>query len=402
MTSLNVTRDLWADQEYLSADDIKRRVHALAPLLKEEADPSNELGYMTERVKQALTASGIFRITFPAEWGGPAMRVDDQIELIEFIARHDASIAWNVMILVDGGVYASRLQSAEVAHEIYPSMDLATSATSFPVGRAERVEDGYRLSGRWAFGSGVRSADRSVCGFHKYDEDGAVVVGPDGDPIMWEVWVPTEELEIHDTWYTTGLAGTGSVSFSVDGVVIPETHMIPHLDVPDPSLPPLSRAPLLLAANQLGVSLGLARHALDEFRVFIEGARNTSTQAAKTEPSVLMALAEAEARYGAARAYALEVWGSASDSLFADEALTADQQGAMAASMVLVANLCRDAVELCCDAAGSRGVLASNPFDRIFRDMSTAARHLLHRKKTYEMSGRRFLAADEVSIGKLS
>lgn len=394
----------WADQQHLTADEIKANVLALGPLFAEEADAVNERGHLTDRVKQALTDSGLWRMTFPAEWGGPQMRIDDQIELVEFVARHDASTAWNVMILVDGGVYASRLASPEIAHEIYPTMDLGTSATAFPVGRAIKVKDGYRLSGKWQFGSGVRDADRSVCGFHRYDNgaDGDPVLGDDGHPEMFEVWVPHDQLDLHDTWYTTGLAGTGSVSFSVDGVVVPETHMVARVSKPSPQFPPLARYPILLAANQLGVPLGLARHALDEFRLFIEKARDTGTHAAKLEPTVLTALGEAEARYRAARAFALDTFGSATDALFEDRPLTAEQQGSMAAAMVLVSNLSRDAVELCCDAAGSRAVLASNPFDRIYRDMSTAIRHLLFRKKTYEMAGRRYLQADEVGIGRLS
>jgi len=394
---------LWSDQEPIAAEQIKERVHALGPLLAEEADAVNAAGQLTDRVRDALTATGLWRINFPAAWGGPQMRIDDQIELVEFIARHDASIAWNVMILVDGGTYASRTGDAAVAKEIYPSMDLPTSATTFPVGRAEQVDGGYKLSGRWSFGSGVRNAARAVCGFHRYDSDGEVELGPDGGPQLYEAWVPVEHLEIHDTWQTTGLAGTGSSDFSLVGeVTIPATHMVKALTAPDTSLPPLARYPTLIAANQLGVPLGMARHALDAFHAFVEKSRNTSTKAAKTEPTVLAAIGEAEAYYRAARAYALTTFGEVSDRIFADEDLAPAELGNMTATLTLVARLCRESLEIVMEAAGSRGVLADNAFDRIYRDMATGARHLLFRKKTFEIAGRRFLAADAVSLGELA
>jgi len=326
------------------------------------------------------------------------MRIDDQIELVEFVARHDASAAWNVMILVDGGVYASQVNDPVVVKEIYPVMDLATSATAYPVGRAEEVPGGYRLTGRWAFGSGVRNADRSVCGFHRYDASGNVELDDAGEPAFFDVWVPRENITVHDTWYTTGLLGTGSADFSIEGeVVVPASHMIRKTHEPRLDAPPMARYPTLLAANQLGCTLGLAAHALAEFRSFINKARNTSTKAAKTEPATLAALAEAEGYYRAARAFALSIFAEVTDALWADRPLTTDQQGTMATAMVLVARLCRESVEIVMEAAGSRGVLAANPFDRIFRDMSTAARHLLHRKTFYEIAGLRYLGDDPLA-----
>lgn len=404
MTTTNATEaGLWEGQEHLTSEEIQRRVRELGPLIAAEADAVSQRGHMTERLKDALRDAGVFRINFPRAWGGPQMRVDDQIELVEYVARHDASAGWNVMILVDGGIYATQLGDPATARELYPTMDLATSATAFPVGRAEEVPGGYKLSGRWAFGSGVRDADRAVCGFHRYDADGNVDAGADGQPRLWDVWVPVDRLTIHDTWYTTGLEGTGSADFSVaDDVVVPASHMLPHVSGPKLDVPPLGRYPLLIAANQLGVVLGLARHALDEFRGFIERARNTSSKAAKTEPTTLMALGEAEGHYRAARAYALATFGDVTDTLWEDRLLTAEQQGTMASTMTMTARLCREAVELVMEAAGSRAVLASNPFDRIYRDMATAGRHLLFRRKFYEVSGRRYLELDELGVGRLS
>lgn len=384
--------DAWKAQTYLSSADIKDRVHALAELLQAEAPKSKERGCLTEELKEAFREAGLFRIAFPAAWGGPEMRVDDQIELIEFIATYDASTAWSAMILVDAGYYATQLGDPDVAAEIYPSMDLATSATAYPPGKAVPVTGGYRLSGRWAFGSGIRNADRSVCGFHRFDQDGNIELAEDGAPQVFDVWVPRECIQVHDTWYTTGLEGSGSADFSIVGeVVVPESHMLRRSYAPQPQLEPLGRAPWLMEATQIGVSLGLAKHAIAAYTEFIAAPSNKSSVPIKAHPAVLAALAEASGLYKAARGLALSTYGDVTDTLWRGQLSTQEQSGSMLSTLVLTARLCRDAIEVLMDAAGSRSVLSSNPFDQIYRDMSTAIRHPLHRRSMYERAGTHLL-----------
>lgn len=386
----------WAGQEYLSSEEISARMRALAPLLEVEAPKIRKEGCLTKELKDAFRDAGLFRIGWPAAWGGPQMRLEEQIGLVEFVAQYDAGAAWSVMILVDGGFYATRLGDPDVAHEIYPTMDLATSATAYPPGRAAPVEGGYRLTGRWAFGSGIRNADRSVCGFHKFDANGNPELDETGAPQMYDVWVHRENIVVHDTWYTTGLEGSGSADFSLVGdVVVPESHMMARSFAPEPDLEPYGRAPWLMEATQIGVSLGLAKHAIAVYEGFVGRPGNKSSVAIKTNPAVMAVLAEASALYDAARCLTMSAYSDVTDSLLAGQQPTQVQCGKMLGSLVASAQLCRDAIELIMDSAGSRGVLVTNDFDQIFRDMSTAIRHPLHRRSMYERAGQHYLNALE-------
>lgn len=103
----------------------------------------------------------------------------------------DGSVRWNVTIMADSGLYAGRL-GRELASEIYPSMDMPTAGSFNPPGRAEEVPEGFKLSGRWRFGTGIRNADRVLGRFQRYvdgepavDENGTPTCGSRGSPPRW-------------------------------------------------------------------------------------------------------------------------------------------------------------------------------------------------------------------------
>jgi len=373
----------------LTSAEILERVAALGPLIEEDADEVSRSQRLTPRLKDALASAGAFRIAFPQSWEGPEMRLDDQVRLIESLAYHDASTAWNVMVLADSGFFAPQL-APEAAAEIYPTIDLATAGSTRPAGRAVRVEGGYRLTGHWSFGSGIRNADVVYGGFYRYSGEAS---GPEvdafGKPILHVCFVPLDAVVQHDAWYTTGLSGSGSTEYSIKDLFVPESWMYEH-SVGEGSLelPPLARHAGAIVVNQAGVLLGIASRTVDEFRKIVEKPSRTSLGSMKTsDPSVAPAYAHATALRDAARAYALTKTGELSDLLFADKALTKDQEGAIMQVSYVVGQLCREAVEILLETLGSRSVLATLPFDRLYRDLSTAIRHGNFRQKSLELAG---------------
>ena len=118
---------------------------------------------LPDALVEAMRRAGIFRIAFPRDWGGPEMDMLRQCELMETLAYHDASAAWVAMICSDSGHYAMRV-AEPAAREIYPDIDLLTSGWLAPVGQARQVDGGYRVTGRWQFGSGCLHADRMIGG----------------------------------------------------------------------------------------------------------------------------------------------------------------------------------------------------------------------------------------------
>src|SRR5262249_16211248 len=141
----------------MSATDILGNARGLNGYLREKSDEIEEARRLPDEVAERLRDAGMFRLMMPKEWGGPEMRPAAEVEGIEELAKGNASAAWCVMIGCDSGFFAGFLED-EAAREIYPRLDMATAGSATPTGRAERVAGGYRVTGQWAFGSGVTHA----------------------------------------------------------------------------------------------------------------------------------------------------------------------------------------------------------------------------------------------------
>ncbi len=82
-----------------------------------------------------------------------------------------------------------------------------------PRGRAERSADGFRVSGRWPFASGVQHCDWAMGGC-VVQSDGEPELLPNGMPDVRLMLMPAASLEVLDTWSVAGLRGTGSHDMS--------------------------------------------------------------------------------------------------------------------------------------------------------------------------------------------
>src|SRR5262249_29624223 len=142
----------------MSAADIHANAKALSGYLRAKSSEIEDARRLPPEVAARLRDAGMFRLMMPKEWGGPEMCPAEQVEVIEEIAKADASAAWCVMIGCDSGFFVGFLDDRD-AREMYPRLDMVSAGSAWPSGRAERVSGGYRVTGQWAFGSGVTHAD---------------------------------------------------------------------------------------------------------------------------------------------------------------------------------------------------------------------------------------------------
>ena len=142
----------------MSVSDIYTNARALTSYLKQKSAEIDEARRLPPEVAARVREAGMFRIAMPKIRGGPELSIIEQIEVIEELAKANASTAWCVMIGCDSGFYSGYLDE-DAARELYPRLDMATAGSVSPMGRAEKVEGGYRISGQWPFGSGITHAD---------------------------------------------------------------------------------------------------------------------------------------------------------------------------------------------------------------------------------------------------
>src|SRR5256714_14682188 len=141
-----------------------------------------------------------------------------------------------------------------------------------------------------------------------------------GHPVTRQVLVPRDSYSIIDTWEAAGLRGSGSHDVVVEDVFVPDDHVTDlygagmRVDTALYRLPIYSR----LAFNKVGVATGVARTALDAFAALAaEKTPFTTTALLRERPQAQLAMAEAEARLRAARAFVFEavdaVWTATCD-----------------------------------------------------------------------------------------
>jgi len=390
MTMLETTLRPMTGREPAAAspEEILARARAAAPLLRERSEEIERTRRLPEDVVELLRATGVFRIGMPKEWGGPELTFAQQCEVIEALSYGDAAAGWCAMIGMDTWIYAGYLDQSVVG-EMLANPDAITAGLIFPVGRAERVPGGYRVTGRWPFGSGVTHADWVVGGCMVY-RDGKPEPGPGGAPINWRLMLArAEEFEKVDTWHTTGLAGSGSMDYRVTDLFVPEersfdftkSHRTGPLGAPDAFL-----------GNVPGVPLGVARAALDHVRELAAERveRATGTPWAESY-RVQMAIGQSEMELAAAR-YA--VYGTLNDLWHRLEAgiePTPDQQVSTALARLNAFRTARTIVSRLSDLVGTASIYRTSPLDRWLRDLHTMCQHILAQDQIVQSAGAHLL-----------
>ena len=194
----------------------------------------------------------------PQSHGGVGADLMEAMRVLEALARADASTGWTVMIGAGSWIDLAGLPRATFDALFADGPDAIVAGAINPSGSIEAVDGGYRVSGRWAFASGCQHA-KWIFG----DCFEGVV---DGVPQLRIAVFSPDQVVIEDTWYVSGLAGTGSHHFHVDGVVVPAdwTYSVlagePCIDETIVRIP----VPALIACVVASVAIGTAQGALDE------------------------------------------------------------------------------------------------------------------------------------------
>ena len=379
----------------LTTADIKDRVGVLAEEIRERnlAAEFDELRRLPVDVVEQLRTAGVFRMNMPKSWGGPEMTSMDQVEVVETLSRADGSVGWCAFIWCDSGIYSGYLDQT-VARALYPSLDLAQSGWVYPAGRAEKVEGGYRVNARWIFGSGSNHCDLLAGGCTVF-ENGEPRLGPRGTPEWRIMLAPRDSYQIEDTWFTTGLRGTGSNDYLAENLFVPEEHSFSFFE-PAHRQGPLWRRPDTLLRKMSGVPLGIARDSIDRALDILQGKVDRISRIPYREMrDVQMAIAHAEARLGAARAYVYSSLEAQWRKLEAAEPLTEAERAATFLARQHAFQTGREVVQLIYDTIGGAAVYAREPFDRHMRDMMTACQHVVAQEKTLASIGGLLLGVDE-------
>ncbi len=392
MTSLDVKAPTTEteDDAPRTAAEVLARAKAAVPLLRARSEEIEKARQLPADVVALLRSTGVFRMALSTERGGPELTSAQQTEVIETLAYGDVAAGWCAMIGMDTPLYSAFLSQSAV-DEMFPDPDTVTAGLIFPAGRAERVAGGYRLTGRWQFGSGITHADWVSAG--SFVTSGGELEIVDGKPVWRLMMVPRSEVELIDTWRTTGLRGSGSQDYAIDNVFVPEHHTF----VFGPALSrsgPLA-APEAFVRNMPGVPLGLARAALDHVRDHAINRVNRQTGERWADNyRVQYTLGEAEMEFQAARHAVYgslhAQWELLSSGKTLDD-FTKDERISTMLPRVNSFRAARSIVTKLYDLMATTAIYEPSPLDRWLRDATTMCQHVVAQDQIIQSAGAHLL-----------
>jgi alkylation response protein AidB-like acyl-CoA dehydrogenase len=335
-----------------------------------------------------LCATGIFSLAVPRAIGGREGSPFDIMRAIETIAAADGSTGWCAMVGVANNASAGYMPEAG-AREVYADPLRPTAGIAAPAGQAVRVPGGVRVSGRWPFASGITHCEWLWAGCMVL-ENGQPRMTPHGPEII-HVCIPVAQVEVHDTWYVSGLSGTGSHDFSVRDVFVPEHRIFLLLDPAGHRPEPLFQLPALAwFVSQLAcVSLGIARGALDDLLEIAQQKVPTMYQDVLAErPATQLRVARAETRLAAARALLYEsvqaLWDAMRDGVDPTARQIALNRAASIQAVETGAEVARTANTL----AGGSAIFVNAQLQRHMRDAEVITHHFTVAPHVWEDVGR--------------
>ncbi|MBI2767896.1 MAG: acyl-CoA dehydrogenase family protein, partial [Chloroflexi bacterium] len=261
----------------------QERARAVQAVLDKDGPEMDRRRELTQEAVDALAGQDLLRMLLPKSMGGQEVPLVDYCKANEALAWADASTAW----FVNQSNVSMATSAASMPHEAAAKMfdgpyaGLAWGARH-DKSQAIRVEGGYRLTGTWSFASGGRHT--RMLGAH------SAVQNPDGTPHM-RYGRPDDrsfvflrsQARIIDDWHVLGLRGTGSDSYSVEDLFIPDAHA-PARDIDDERrekgpLYPIGST-LLYASGFCGVTIGIARRLLDTYVTVAKGRHSRASPTA--------------------------------------------------------------------------------------------------------------------------
>jgi alkylation response protein AidB-like acyl-CoA dehydrogenase len=256
------------------------------------------------------------------------------------------------------------------------------TGTYAPTGTATPVQGGYRLSGTWGFASGCDHAGWHFAG-------AAIEPSANGTRETALFLVPATEVTFKDTWFSSGLRGTGSKDAEIDGAFVPEHRVLRLADILAVDTPgsranssSLYRVPFF-SVVPLGIVapiVGATRRALDIFiavsrdRVPRGGSMGNAGKAADS-PFLQSKVAEA---LGMLDAVELLLQRDVSETMESAHAgtITVDLRIRNRRDYALAIRLCLQTIESIYTSSGAAGMFVPNTVERIWRDVHAAAKHV--------------------------
>ncbi|MEA3215127.1 MAG: hypothetical protein QOJ19_1283, partial [Acidimicrobiia bacterium] len=346
----------------------------------------------------AMAEAGLWRILTPRTYGGWEAGLRAQVDTVMTMAKADPAAGW-VQMVINAHAWIVGSFPVPCQDEVFGSdPDARVPGALAAQGRARRVDDGWRLTGRWQFASGVDHGDWLMMG--------AIADHlPESPERGLHVVVPKSELFVDDTWFTLGLRGTGSKDLVAEDLFVPAHRAMPTRLLFDGKSPHgerhathFNRLPVLVCLSiQLGGAVvGIAQGALELYIERTKGRREVYTGKPRVENvGTQLRVAESATEIKTAAMLARAAADRCDQVARTGVELTMDERAELKWQAAYVNELCRRATDRLFASAGSHAIYNDNVLQGRYRDINTACHHAaVDYDSTAEMYGRTLLGLE--------
>lgn len=375
--------------------DLLDAARALRPVLEAEADATDEAVSITAPAVEAFSRSGLNHLQVPKELGGLEADVDTTLDVLEELAHQDGSLGWVFMANANATAMCSMFDP-DVARPMLEGRPEVVCAGQFVSrGKATRADGGYRVQGRFQFGSGITRATWVGGGALVRDADGEVERNSAGIPRVLAFVVPSGSVEVTGNWDVMGLRGTGSFDYTIPEQVVDEGRTFWLFDGDPRCGGGVYRLGVVGFAGigHAGWALGVARRALDEITQILAGGRaRIGGGLMKDEQVIQRALSQHVLAVRSVRLLVHDTIGSIVEALDAGDPMTKARLDELVSAVTYQTTICLDAVRWAYMTSGSAGLRNPSVLQRCFRDMCVGAQHIYVDPRCHDEMGKGFLA----------
>ena len=352
----------------LARSQLLERAAALTPILKERAPTAEEMRRVPPGNVEAILSEGLHLIGVPAKFGGLDVDYGLGHEVGVELARGCASTSWCYSLWVAHS-WLVGFWPVQAQEEVFGAGPNALVSSSLSPGKSTctPVDGGYRLTGRWEFSSGCDSAEWLMLGVAGIGQRNWVLV-------------PRADFQIIDTWYVSGLKGSGSKDVQVKDIFIPEHRVVEVTTAGDSDLSGWEfhgqdryrvPIPVLLGWDLVAPMVGLARGMIDEFVTRLSGTSGPGRTAdsAAIHLRLSQACAEVDASQALMEQDVAETLRKGADG----EPFTTLERAKFRRDKAFCTQLGLQAVNRLFDLSGGHALFDSEPMQRFHRDAQAVA-----------------------------
>ena len=387
----------------IDAQPVVQAAAALQPVIRRHQEEIEREQRLPPALVEQLHAAGFYRMVIPRALGGLQVDPLTYLRVVELLAEGAGSVGWNLANNTIGQLVTLGLPD-EGVHEIHgqgtPSVIAGTAVQGG--GQAVPVDGGYRVSGRWTFGSGCQESSWMLGSFQILD-DGEPRRRPDGGSLYWRGVFPRAEAEVvPGSWDVAGLRGTGSFDWTVKDVFLPERRTCPHVGVPLdnqwsrwPGITYALPSQVWVGPHHSSVITGIARAGIDALiALAVEKTPRGRTFRLCDNPQVQDAVGRADAILNAGRVYRSAMIAELWNTIAAGRETTLEQRARCRLASTYAADSAREAMDLVYRHGGSTSFKRESRLAECWRDLHVVGQTVTIAPEWYPIGGRAFLGMD--------